>query len=77
MGSRFPYGKGNFKGGGGGVHCKVYGHTAVICAKTAEPIEMPFELWAWMGPRNNVLDGVQVSQWKGAIFAKRVTHCKV
>jgi len=29
----------------------------VICAKTAEPIEMPFGLWARMGPRNHVLDG--------------------
>ena len=26
-------------------------------AKTAKPIEMPFGLWAWMGPRNHVLDG--------------------
>jgi len=25
--------------------------------KTAEPIEIPFELWAWMGPSNHVLDG--------------------
>ena len=29
----------------------------VICAKTAEPIEMPLWLWARMGPRNHVLDG--------------------
>jgi len=29
----------------------------VSCAKTAEPIEMQFGLWAWMGPRNHVLDG--------------------
>jgi len=29
----------------------------VICAKTAEPIKMPFGLWARMGPRNHVLDG--------------------
>jgi len=28
----------------------------VSCAKTSEPIKMPFGLWAWMGPRN-VLDG--------------------
>jgi len=28
----------------------------VICAKTAEPIEMPFGLWAQMGRRNHVLD---------------------
>jgi len=25
----------------------------------AEPIEMPFGLWAGMGPRNHVLDGGQ------------------
>ena len=29
----------------------------VICAKTAEPIKMPFGLWARMGPRNHVLAG--------------------
>jgi len=28
----------------------------VICAKTAEPIEMPFGLWTRMGPVNRVLD---------------------
>jgi len=33
------------------------GHSAVICAKTAEPIEMPFGLWARMSGRNHVLDG--------------------
>jgi len=31
--------------------------TPVSPAKTAKPIEMPFGLWAWMGPRNHVLDG--------------------
>jgi len=30
---------------------------AVICAKTSEPIEMPFGLCARMGQRNHVLDG--------------------
>ena len=29
----------------------------VPCAKTAEPIEMPFGLWAWMGRRNHALGG--------------------
>jgi len=29
----------------------------VVCAKTAEPIGMPFGLWALMGRRNHVLDG--------------------
>ena len=42
--------------GKGASHCEVEGHSTVICAKTAEPIEMPFGLWAWMGPRNDVLD---------------------
>jgi len=29
----------------------------VSCAKMTEPILMTFGLWAWMGPRNHVLDG--------------------
>jgi len=29
----------------------------VNCAKTAEPVEMPFGLWAGMCPRKHVLDG--------------------
>jgi len=28
-----------------------------MCAKTAEPLEMPFGLWALMGCRRLVLDG--------------------
>ena len=48
--------RGDFEGKGV-PHCKVYGHSAIICAKTAEPIEMPFGLWAGMSPRNHVLDG--------------------
>jgi len=31
--------------------------TLVSPAKTTEPTEMPFGLWARMGPRNHVLDG--------------------
>ena len=31
--------------------------TLVSSAKTVEPIEMPFGLWARMDPRNYVLDG--------------------
>ena len=27
------------------AHCKLQGHSAVSCAKTAEPIEMLFGLW--------------------------------
>jgi len=48
-------GRGNFEGGIGRPIVK-YGDTAVVCAKTAEPIEMPFGLWARMGRRNRVLD---------------------
>jgi len=29
----------------------------VSCAKTAEPIELPFETWTLVDPRNHVLDG--------------------
>jgi len=34
--------------------------TAVSLAKTAEPNEMPFGLSTRAGPRNHVLDGVQI-----------------
>jgi len=37
-----------------------YRDTAVICANTAEPIEMPFGLLARMGPRNPVLDELHI-----------------
>jgi len=26
-------------------------------AKTAEPIDMPFGMWTWVGPKNHVLNG--------------------
>jgi len=48
-----PMGRANFEGGKGLPIVKY----AVIYAKTAEPIEMPFGLWAWMGRKNHVLDG--------------------
>ena len=28
------------------------------CAETVEPIEIPFGMWTWVGPTNDVLDGV-------------------
>jgi len=34
-------------------------------AKTAEPIEMPFAVWTRVGPRNHILDGVQIPHAKG------------
>jgi len=31
----------------------------------AEPIEMPFGMWTWMGPRKHVLDGVHIgATWR-------------
>jgi len=35
--------------------CKVYGRCMVSCAKTAEPIEMPFWVVDSGGPRKHVL----------------------
>ena len=47
-------GRGKFFGENGRPIVK---YSTVVCAKTAEPIGMPFELWARMGRRNHVLDG--------------------
>ena len=74
-GSRSPMWRGNFDGEGAS-HCKVYGHSAVICAKVAEPIEMPFGLWDRMGPRNHLLDDGPDPPWEGTIFGEWGTHCK-
>jgi len=72
MGPSPTMGRGNFEGGMGHsiVHCKVLGRSAVICAKTGEPIKMTFELWARMGIRNRVLDGVQIPHGKGQFWGK-------
>ena len=59
-------------------YCKVQGHSTVVCAKTAEPIGMPFGLWARMGPRNHVLDGGPYPPWEGVIIrGKGAARCKV
>jgi len=29
----------------------------VNCAKTPEPIEMPYGVWIWVGPKKHALDG--------------------
>jgi len=39
--------------------CRSVCHGREPC-KTAEPIEMLFEMWTWVGRRNHVLDGVQL-----------------
>jgi len=42
--------------------------TLVSPAKMAEPIEMPFGLRTWVGPRDHVLDGGLDPPWQGANF---------
>jgi len=49
----------------GASHCKAQGHSAVICAKVAEPIEILFGLWTRVGPRKHVLDGAQIPMRRG------------
>ena len=53
----------------------------MICTKTAEPIEMPFGLWACMGPRNQVLDvgpDFRSTHGKGQFYGgKRAANSKV
>jgi len=34
----------------------------------AEPIQMPFGLWAWMGLRDYVVDGGSDPPWEGAVL---------
>jgi len=51
-GSRSSVGRGDLEEGKGHPIVK-YRDTAIICAKTAEPIEMPFGLWPRMGHRNH------------------------
>jgi len=47
--------------------------TTLSPAKTAEPIVMPFGMWIPVGPRNDVLDGVQILAHEEAILrAKRI-----
>jgi len=44
--------------------------TVMSPAKTAEPIEMPFELWTRVSPKNHVLDGVQIPTGMGNFWGK-------
>jgi len=34
----------------------------------AEPIEIPFGMWTQMGPRNYLLDGIQIHPREGALL---------
>jgi len=48
MGSTSHVGRGNYKGEERVSRCEVI--SAVICAKTVELMEIPFGIWAQMGP---------------------------
>jgi len=37
----------------------------------AELMEMPFEMWIQVGPRNHALDGVQISMQVAILSGKR------
>ena len=58
-GVQIPHGKGQIWEGENGHPIIKYRDTlaTVICAKTAEPIGMPFGLWSRMGRRNHVFYG--------------------
>ena len=76
-GVQIPVWEGTILRGENGHPIVKYMDTAVICAKTAEPIEMPFGLWTWMGPRNRVLHGGPDPPWEGTILGEKGAHCKV
>jgi len=42
----------------------------------AEPIKMPFGLWASMGPRNHILDEILIIKWEWAILGEWVPIVK-
>jgi len=70
MGVQISMGRGNFKGEGM-ARCKVQWYSAVICAKTAEMIEMPFGLWTWVDSRKHVLDGAQMPHAKEQLLREK------
>jgi len=49
----------------------------VRCAKTAEPVEMPFWMKTRVGPRNHVLDGGTDPPRVGGNFSGLSGHSKV
>ena len=59
------------------THCKVQGHSAVSCAKTAEPTEMLFGYW--LGWAKGIMYQVvtQIHPWEGSILRGRAVHCKL
>jgi len=56
MGSKYPMRRGNCEGERT-AHSNVQKLAEVSCAKTAEPIKMPFGMWTPAGARKQALDG--------------------
>jgi len=68
---QIPYVKGsNFKGIGA-ARCKVLRHSAVICAKITEPIELPFGLWTPLGRRKQSIVFARLRQ--SALMGEHIT----
>ena len=61
-------GRGSFEGEKGRPIVKCKDILRVNFAKTAEPINILFGLWAPMGPRNHVLDMGPDPPWEGVIL---------
>ena len=68
-GSRSPR-EGAIFGGEWASHCKVQGHSTVVCGKTAEPIEMPLTLWVRAVLKNHKFDGVPIPHGKGQFLGE-------
>jgi len=43
----------------------------------AEPMEMPFGLWTWVGPKKHILDGGPNPCARAILSRKGAAHCKV
>jgi len=54
-----PHRKGNSEGEGRPIVKYRDAHCAVICAKTVEPIGMPFGLWTGMGPQKHKFNRIR------------------
>jgi len=56
--------------GKGASQCKYRDTLRSFVQKKAKPVEIPFKLWARIGPGNYVLDGGSDPPWEGAIMGK-------
>jgi len=46
----------------------------MTCARTTEPVKLPFDLCTWMGPKNRVLDGDLHPPEEGAIWGRDIVE---